>query len=149
MTRSGRIPCGVNCKMVATLLNVRLVSVRNPLSVNVGPFPAPKPSSIQPLSDSRWRKDTSTQPVPVPFCVDSCPDIVIVLRSVRGASIDWVMESPLTSIVGKYKFSLKKHNIIYLNQHLKYTWVPQLYVLHIWCVKWMHNREVPPVSPQS
>lgn len=41
------------------------------------------------------------EPLPFPFCDDKLPDNVMVSLVVIGASIDWDIDMPDTSIVGK------------------------------------------------
>lgn len=60
----GRMPAGVNCKIVPPFQKNRLLIVLNPFKEKVGPLPAPTSVSIQPLWENNLLQPKFIPPTP-------------------------------------------------------------------------------------
>lgn len=78
------------------LEKILLVKLPNPRAENIKPLPHPIWNSAPPAEEVIRRKDTLTDPDPVPLDVDKPPDKTAVSFKVSGASIDCEKLIPVT-----------------------------------------------------
>ena len=98
-TKPGIIPFWRKFTVAPPLQNTFCDKFREPLKLTTGPLPAPTSISSHPLF-TRRRPVMTKPPCPVPLWEARFPDMTTVSRVVIGASIDWDIDMPDTSIVG-------------------------------------------------
>lgn len=129
-TKPSLRPRSVKVTMPEMLVKSRLVKLRNPLADRVKPLPQPISTSAQPSAEVSLRKETLTDPEPVPLCVDSWPDKKAVSFNVNGASIPWLKLMPLTCTDGSVDAGLSSRvtRLDRSKSRVRVPYLPELFV---------------------